>query len=548
MASSALHLKKFLLFAICLVLIIGASGETADAGNLHPSRSLQAEENLPPIADAGGPYTGSEGAFLLFDGSGSVDPEGEELQFEWEIGSNIYTGEIAEVFFDDNFSGSVILTVMDPDGAVGLNSAEVTVINRLPVVEAFTHFIVAVGDNVVLQNVTFFDPGRADTHSATIDWGDGSNLDTGVIVEADGSGEIQGSHVFFQNGEFTVEICVTDDDGGVGCDTFGVTVFGTPEPTPTPSATPSFTPTATTPPTETPTSTATGTAIPGIQCNGLRLTDPRFRNDNFRVDITNDDPSHSFTLTSVLLYWPSAAQTLDWMRFDKTIFWNGNDEDPPTNTDIEGHWKGGPVTVFEPGDSRRFDVDFDHPGDLADFADIDDFSGTTFTFAEGCAITLGGEPKPTPTPYVPPEYPACPAGSELLGHFTDQLRRDKEPMSHSTPFELVTESEIWINGWVKEGHPERGCPGDPTCNQNQQHEDVVIEVDGVEFGYYEDADHGPEENAWYSSGPFEAPLAAGSHILTFRHSMHGSGPQSVNYLYSVCLTPQFHLYITFVVK
>ena len=34
------------------------------------------EDNLPPVADANGPYTGEAGAPVAFDGTGSIDPDG----------------------------------------------------------------------------------------------------------------------------------------------------------------------------------------------------------------------------------------------------------------------------------------------------------------------------------------------------------------------------------------------------------------------------------------------------------------------------------------
>ncbi len=43
-------------------------------------------QNRAPIANAGGPYTGMTGAPIAFDGSGSSDPDGEELEFTWDFG------------------------------------------------------------------------------------------------------------------------------------------------------------------------------------------------------------------------------------------------------------------------------------------------------------------------------------------------------------------------------------------------------------------------------------------------------------------------------
>jgi PKD repeat protein len=42
--------------------------------------------NVPPTADAGGPYTGDEGVSVRFDGSGSSDPDGEVVRYDWDFG------------------------------------------------------------------------------------------------------------------------------------------------------------------------------------------------------------------------------------------------------------------------------------------------------------------------------------------------------------------------------------------------------------------------------------------------------------------------------
>jgi PKD repeat protein len=47
----------------------------------------------PPVADAGGPYTGVAGVPIAFDGTGSSDPEGATLRYTWNFGDmNTATG------------------------------------------------------------------------------------------------------------------------------------------------------------------------------------------------------------------------------------------------------------------------------------------------------------------------------------------------------------------------------------------------------------------------------------------------------------------------
>jgi hypothetical protein len=146
-------------------------------------------------------------------------------------------------------------------------------------------------------------------------------------------------------------------------------------------------------------------------------------------------------------------------------------------------------------------------------------------------------PTPTPTPITgihPPDFPSCPNGFELMGTFDDYIRRDIEPRSQSYPFSLPEEVSILLQGWVMEGHPDLGCPGHPDCDDVQDHEDIIFELDGDILGIYEDSEHGPYENAWYFFGPMTTDLLSGSHLLTFRHTLYGDGAQSVGYRFSLC--------------
>jgi PKD repeat protein len=57
-----------------------------DASNLSGTATSKATIALPPVANAGGPYTGIEGVALNFSGSGSTDPQGQTLTYAWSFG------------------------------------------------------------------------------------------------------------------------------------------------------------------------------------------------------------------------------------------------------------------------------------------------------------------------------------------------------------------------------------------------------------------------------------------------------------------------------
>src|SRR5262249_30656847 len=64
----------------------------------------------------------------------------------------------------------------------------------------------------------FVDDGKLDSHTATIDWGDGSGVqpaDGVAEVIGTGSGVVLGSHTYAQDGDYTVTVLVTDNNKGV---------------------------------------------------------------------------------------------------------------------------------------------------------------------------------------------------------------------------------------------------------------------------------------------------------------------------------------------
>jgi len=138
-------------------------------------------------------------------------------------GSHIYA---------DNGTYTVTVSVTDDDGAVASDTLAVTVANAAPTVDAGADQTVNEGDLVFLAPATFNDLGTLDTHSATIDWGDGiatagtvSEIPFGPPGSTVGmNGTVSGSHVYADNGEYAVTVTVTDDEGVATSDSLLVTV------------------------------------------------------------------------------------------------------------------------------------------------------------------------------------------------------------------------------------------------------------------------------------------------------------------------------------
>jgi hypothetical protein len=136
----------------------------------------------PPVAiiDGGDEITVNEGDLVTFDGSGSYDPDGTIVSYEWDFDVELdsdedgdpandvdATGPVVEFTWYDDFEVDVKLTVTDNDGLTGIAYQHVTVLNVDPAVDfegAFIEFDLTIrvaGEkwhNVELLVVKNYDP------------------------------------------------------------------------------------------------------------------------------------------------------------------------------------------------------------------------------------------------------------------------------------------------------------------------------------------------------------------------------------------------------
>jgi hypothetical protein len=112
-----------------------------DDGGLLDSDSTTAligECSQPPTADANGPYNGRIGVVLSFDGSGSGDPDGSPLQYDWYFSDDtvaLNAGEMPTHVYDVLGTYFVTLTVTDNDGATNSDATLATISSRVECVE-----------------------------------------------------------------------------------------------------------------------------------------------------------------------------------------------------------------------------------------------------------------------------------------------------------------------------------------------------------------------------------------------------------------------------
>jgi PKD repeat protein len=188
--------------------------ETVRAINRSESYVIRSDYNglnLPPTANAGGPYRANEG-LVTFDASGSTDPDGDSLQYRWDFGCDgtweygwSSNPTVSHLFLDDGFYNA---TVQVSDGTfTDTDIAFADISNAAPTVVAVCYNpLAAPGEEVRFQMFNITDPGVLDTHTIVWHFGDGATA----------AGIFDPAHVYADARKYNVNVTVTDDDGAVG--------------------------------------------------------------------------------------------------------------------------------------------------------------------------------------------------------------------------------------------------------------------------------------------------------------------------------------------
>jgi len=213
-----LNVKNRVVLAIAMLLLVGMFFMPLTSGE---------EPNLPPVAEAGGPYVAYEGTAVVFDASASYDPEGDPLGFIWELDvpgwvpsrEPVSDPTVSYTWYDD-YEGIETVNVFDDHDNCGIDTTPVTILNADPVIQSIIGPTGPVMINTAVQlAISFSDPGIYDTHISTIAWGDDS-ITNGVVSEENGCGTAIDSHVYSTPGVYIVEITMEDKDGGYDTEIF----------------------------------------------------------------------------------------------------------------------------------------------------------------------------------------------------------------------------------------------------------------------------------------------------------------------------------------
>ncbi|MCA9061894.1 MAG: DUF2341 domain-containing protein [Planctomycetaceae bacterium] len=189
--------------------------------DLADMQALAAMINLAPVANAGGPYTISEGGSVSLNASGSSDPENQPLNYYWDLNNNGLFGESGEpvtstptlswsqlqaMGIDDNGIYDISVAVEDAGGRLSSATTTLTISNAAPALTVTGSSIVTVGQPYSLS-LSASDPGADTISSWTINWGDGH-----IETVAGTASTVEHTYV---NGGYTNSILVsaTDEDG-----------------------------------------------------------------------------------------------------------------------------------------------------------------------------------------------------------------------------------------------------------------------------------------------------------------------------------------------
>jgi large repetitive protein len=172
--------------------------------------------NLPPVAEANGPYDNEPGVNIQFDSTGSYDPDGTIVLYEWDFDNDgvVDSNDPNPVYaYGDSGDYTPELCVEDDYGARDCDTAD-SMINLPPVADANGPYYYEVNETFTLDSSASYD---LDGTIVSYEW----DLDGDGVVDS----YLESPQIMYNTyGDFSVELCVEDDDSARDCDTAIISV------------------------------------------------------------------------------------------------------------------------------------------------------------------------------------------------------------------------------------------------------------------------------------------------------------------------------------
>jgi hypothetical protein len=196
-----------------LVTVVQRTSPTVVAAPTIPRSLIEGTELSGEIATFTDPDLADTHTATIDWGDGEVTAVTVDQQTKTVTGTHRY---------DDDGDLSVTVTVEDSQGEKGAISFPLEILNDIPVPGRGGKYQVAKDEELSIDMFPFADGGVNDTHSAEIDWGDGTGPEAVVIPP--GQRFVPLKHRFSDGGNHFVMVDVTDDAGATGRGSFEVYV------------------------------------------------------------------------------------------------------------------------------------------------------------------------------------------------------------------------------------------------------------------------------------------------------------------------------------
>lgn len=196
---------------------------TVSDGQLSTSKTntLNVVRNDPPVADAGDDRDARPEERIRLDGTGSSDPNGDELEYDWDIdGDGNYellgVGPTPRQEYADVGTKEITLRVTDRFGDSDTDTMRVDVRNQAPNADAGSDKTVDLNNNVQFRGLGTSDP---EGDAIRYDWD----------IDGDGNYELKKAgptptNRYTDSGTTTVRLRATDEYGASDTDTVNVEV------------------------------------------------------------------------------------------------------------------------------------------------------------------------------------------------------------------------------------------------------------------------------------------------------------------------------------